>query len=185
MRRDGIMDLFASRSGTRVGSAVALTFLASLAATCVRADVTVAARPVCDQDRGTGEPPTISSRFDLRDSEPAGTTFAQARDRAVRWCAQQSCTVEGRNVERTASIYALGILNRRYVAGFRCTALPSSPVVRTASDTGLTVTFADPSEIDAMLAKANAHCAPTHAKAELVNLERKGGDLVAVFSCRP
>ena len=57
--------------------------------------------------------------------------------------------------------------------------------MRTASDTDLTVTFGDPSEIDAMLAKANAHCAPTHAKAELVNLERKGGALVAVFSCQP
>jgi hypothetical protein len=178
------MVFFAQRSGIGLGSAIILMFLASVAAAGARADETVA-RPVCDQDRGTGEPPTISSRFDLKDSEPAGTSFAQARDRAVRWCEQQSCTVEGRSVGRTASIYALGVLNRRYIAGFRCIAAVSSPVARTASDADLTFTFGDPSEIDAVLAKANMRCAPTQAKAELVNLERKGGASVAVFNCRP
>ena len=179
------MVFLAQRSGIGLGSAVILTFLAvCVAAAGARADETVA-RPVCDQDRGTGEPPTISSRFDLKDSEPAGTSFAQARDRAVRWCEQQSCTVEGRGVGRTASIYALGVLNRRYIAGFRCIAAASPPVARTASEPDLTFTFGDPSEIDAVLAKANMRCAPTHAKAELVNLERKGGASVAVFNCRP
>jgi hypothetical protein len=163
-------------------AAVILAFLASVAAGPPRADE--ASRPVCDQDRGAGEPPTISSRFDLKDGERAGTTFVQARDRAVQWCVQQSCTVEGHSVARTASIYALAIMNRRYVAGFRC--ISAAPPVRTApGEADLTYTLGDPSQIDTVLAKASARCPPDHAKAELVDFQRKSDALVAIFNCQP
>ena len=116
-----------------------------------------AAPAQCDEDRTGSEPPTISSRFDLKAASEGGTSFSDARGRALSYCEGLPCTVEGRSVARTASIYAVALLHRRYIAGFRCVpvdggsagSLVSAPVAYKLSD---------PSELDAALAKANEHC---------------------------
>lgn len=137
------------------------------------------AAPLCDEDRSTGNPPTISSRFDLKDSGE-GIAFTTARARALAYCAQQACTIDGKSQTREASIYALALLHRRYIAGFRC--VPTQDAAAKGSEP-VSYPLHDPSEIDAVRAEADARCAPSHVKAELADLHKNGDGLVAVFAC--
>ena len=137
------------------------------------------AAPLCDEDRPTGEPPTISSRFDLKDPGE-GVAFTAARARALAYCAQQACTIDGKSRTRDASIYALALLHRRYIAGFRC--VPTQDAAAKGSEP-VSYPLHDPSEIDAVRAEADTHCAPSHVKAELADLRKNGDGMVAVFAC--
>jgi hypothetical protein len=141
---------------------------------------TAAAAPLCEEDRSTGEPPTISSRFDLK--EPGeGVAFTAARARALAYCARQACTIDGESRAREASIYALTLLHRRYVAGFRC--VPAQGPAAASGAGPLSYPLHDPSGIDAAHADAEARCAPSHVKAELADLRKDGDGLIAVFAC--
>jgi hypothetical protein len=137
----------------------------------------------CNEDGATGETPTISSRFDLAAASEGGASFVDARARASRYCAGLACTIEGRSVARVASIYAVGVLHRRYIAGFRCVPPNNASLAQQSAPAAVSYTLGEPGEIDAALAKANAHCAAVHAKAELSDLRKKDGALVAVFAC--
>jgi hypothetical protein len=140
-----------------------------------------ATAPLCDEDRPTGDPPTISSRFDLKDAGE-GIAFTAARARAIDFCAQQACTIDGKSRTRHPSIYALGMLHRRYVAGFRCLADNGAPSP-SRGDAPISYPLRDPSGIDAARVDANAHCAAAESRAELADL-RKGDDgFIAVFAC--
>jgi hypothetical protein len=135
----------------------------------------------CDEDAPAGEPPTISSRFDLKDAGE-GIAFTAARARALDYCARQTCTIDGKSKTRQASIYALGMLHRRYVAGFRCVPSDGAPAEKSAGPP-LAYPLQDPSGIDAARADANTQCAAVHAKAELADLRKNGDGFIAVFAC--
>jgi hypothetical protein len=167
-------------AGPRYGTAL-FVLLAALAPAANAQSLAAPTTTACEEDRPTGEPPTISSRFDLKDPGE-GVAFAAARARAAQYCTRQACTIDGKSTARQASIYALGILHRRYIAGFRCV-----PAAGAASEAGTAAPLAyplgDPSEIDAAHADADAHCAAAHVKAELADLRKKDGGFVAVFAC--
>jgi hypothetical protein len=101
--------------------------------------------------------------------------------RALRYCATQTCTAGGQTLMRKPSVYALGILHRRYIVGFRC--LPANPARHNGGATTLDYRLGDPSEIDAAKAKASETCAATQARAELADLRRAGEAVVATFTC--
>jgi hypothetical protein len=161
----------------------ALTILAATPSARAAEVASSPPRSRCAEDSATGEPPTISSRFDLPSSGESNATFREARARAARYCATLACTIEGRAVARNASIYALGLLHRRYIAGFRCIPAGEESAGQQPPPAPLTYTLGEPSEIDAALARANEQCAGRHAKAELSDLQRQGEGLVATFAC--
>jgi hypothetical protein len=133
----------------------------------------------CEEDRAGGEPPTISSRFDLKEPGQGGIAFADARARALAYCARQACTIEGKAMPRSASIYAVGQLHRRYIAGFRC--VPETAPAPPAPP--LSVRLQDPSEIDRARNEAETRCSAAQGHAELADLRRQEGGLLAVFAC--
>ena len=135
------------------------------------------ASPECEEDRQTGEAPTITSRFDLVENR-AGTTYVQARERAAHWCAERACTTGGQSRVRTPTIYALGVMRGRFVAGFRCVAPAPAEGIATLE---IPVTFAEPSGVDEALTKARQQCAP--AGAELIDLQKRDGAIHATFVC--
>jgi hypothetical protein len=144
------------------------------------AETTGAAAPACSEDRNADSPPTYSVRFDPKDNDADGSAFSRARARAMRYCAQQACTVDGRSENRVPSVYGVGsVVRGRLIVGFNCVP-PTGADDRPAP---ASYPLAQPSEIDAALAKAREHCAPAHAKAELTDLLMQDGKLVAVFSC--
>jgi hypothetical protein len=135
--------------------------------------------PRCEEDREGGEPPTISSRFDLKEPGQGGIAFLDARARALAYCARQACTIDGKPTPRSASIYAIGQLHRRYIAGFRCV-----PATTAASGTApLSVRLHDPSEIDRARHEAETRCGAGDGSAELADLRRQPDGLLAVFAC--
>jgi hypothetical protein len=136
------------------------------------------ARPECEEDRLAGEAPTITSRFDLVENR-AGTTYVQARERAAHWCAERACTTSSQSRVRTPTIYALGVMRGRFVAGFRCVA-PAAPAEGTATQ-DIGVTFPEPGGVDEALTKARQQCAP--AGAELIDLQKRDGAIHATFVC--
>jgi hypothetical protein len=134
----------------------------------------------CSEDSNTNSPPTYSVRFDPKDNDGDGSAFARARARATHYCAQQACTIDGRSENRVPSVYGIGsVVRGRLIVGFNCVP-PAGGGERPAP---ASYPLAQPSEIDAALAKAREHCAPAHAKAELTDLLVQEGKLVAVFSC--
>jgi hypothetical protein len=161
----------------------ALAFIMMVGLAGVPAVLAAEAGPArCEEDRARSEPPTISSRFDLKEADEGGASFSEARARALSYCAGLACTVEGRSVARTASIYGVALLHRRYIAGFRCVPMEGGAAGSPVS-APVAYKLNDPSELDAALAKANAHCGMTHTKAELSDLQQKDGSLIATFAC--
>jgi hypothetical protein len=145
-----------------------------------RADEAAGKAPACAEDRTADSPPTYSVRFDPKDNDADGSAFSRARTRALRYCAQQACTVDGRSEPRVPSVYGVGsVVRGRLIVGFSCVPAPH-PGDRPAP---ASYQLARPSEIDAALAQAREHCGPAHAKAELADLLMQDGKLVAVFSC--
>jgi hypothetical protein len=138
--------------------------------------------PECAEDVAAGEVPTISSRFDLKEPGEGGTSFDQARTRALNFCTRQACTMNGNSVMRTASVYAVGLMRRRFIAGFVCRP-EARPGDAGTSANDVAYTIGEPSEIDAALAKANQYCAGAHRKAELSDLRKQDGAIVATFAC--
>jgi hypothetical protein len=135
------------------------------------------ARPECEEDRQAGEAPTIVSRFDLVE-DGGGTTYIQARERAARWCAEQACTTGRERRVRTPTIYALGVMRGRFIAGFRCAAPALAEGIATQE---IPVTFSEPSGVDDALKKARQECTP--AGAELIDLQKRDGAMHATFVC--
>jgi hypothetical protein len=138
------------------------------------------APPACSEDRNAASPPTYSVRFDPKDNDADGSAFSRARARALRYCAQQACTVDGRSENRVPSVYGVGsVVRGRLIVGFNCV----PPIGGGDRPAPASYPLEQPSEIDAALAKAREHCAPAHAKAELTDLLMQDGKLIAVFSC--
>jgi hypothetical protein len=134
----------------------------------------------CQEDNA-GAPPTYTQRFDPRDGEDGASAFAQARDRAMRFCAQKACTRNGRSETRRASVYGLGAVVRgRLIVGFNCLP-PSAPPAGAPGP--VRYPLDQPSDIDGAAAKARERCAAAHAKAELVDLLSQDDKLLAVFAC--
>ena len=168
---------------TSAGTAARGAVLLAAVAFCLSTQAAVAddgAAAACAEDTAADAPPTYSVRFDPKDNDADGSAFARARARAVRYCAQQACTIDGRSEPRVPSVYGIGsVVRGRLIVGFHC--LPAAN-----ADDGpapASYTLDRPSDIDAALTKAREHCASARAKAELTDLLDKDGKLVAVFSC--
>ena len=147
----------------------------------VTATAAAAGARTCEEDRSTGEPPTYTVRFDPKDSGPDGSAFARAKSRALRYCEQRPCTVDGHTEPRKPSVYGIGsILRGRLIVGFNCVLGDGSAATPPAD---VSYPLDRPSDIDWAAAKAREHCAPARAKPELADLLMKDGKLVAVFSC--
>jgi hypothetical protein len=139
------------------------------------------APPVCREDETAAGTPTISSRFDPAANGATGSAFAEARARALHYCAAQACTVGGLATTRTAQLYALGAVARgKIIAGFRCEATAPSVAANAGAARELTYKLGKMSEIDDAVVKARTDC---NAAPQLTDLKPEGEGFVAVFGC--